>query len=124
MNMQIQTSHCQTHTAGYALMLVMIFTGISVLALTGALNWSAASANLTQRNNQYFNTLAAAEAATEKVISRVSQDFQSQGESLVFTSLSQYRDLAPATAENNYRVARHRCHLSHRLECPPIEHAA
>ena len=86
---------------GYALMLVMCFAGISLLVLTGALSWASNNALQTQRNNQYFSSAAAAEAATEKVIARMNYDFQSQGAAIVAANLSTYRSLVPTVSENS-----------------------
>lgn len=87
------------HRSGYAVLFVLAFTGISLIALTGALQWAATNAHLTDRNNQYFATAAAAEAATEKVLSRVLHDYQSQGESLVYANLPVYQTLVPTPEE-------------------------
>ena len=38
--------------AAYALMIVMIFTGLTLLVLVGTLSWCTTNANLTERNNQ------------------------------------------------------------------------
>ena len=87
--------------AAYALMIVMIFTGLTLLVLVGTLSWCQTNANLTDRNNQYFTTMAAAEAATEKVLANLSRDYQSQGESLVAANLEGYRALTPVAGEQS-----------------------
>lgn len=81
-------------------MLVMCFASVSFLVLGSALNWCVTNSRLNDRNNQYFTTAAAAEAATEKALSSLSRDFQRQGESLVWASLASYRSLVPTEAEN------------------------
>src|SRR5436190_2118702 len=91
----------QQNQRGYALMLVMYFAGISLLVLTGALSWSSNNALQTQRNNQYFSSAAAAEAATEKVMAQMNYDFQSQGAAIVAANLSTYRSLVPTASENS-----------------------
>ena len=45
------------------MLLVMVFVGISLFVLGGALTWTSTNAQLTRRNNHYFNSVAAAEAA-------------------------------------------------------------
>lgn len=87
---------------GYALLIVLVFASLSLMTLGGALNWTSTTSNTTDRNNRYFTALAAAEAATEKVLSRVSRDFQSSGESLVYSSLNDYRALTPTSNESDY----------------------
>ena len=52
---------------GYALMIVLFFSGVSLMALSGAIQWTSNSARLNQRNSNYFNAAGAAEAATEKI---------------------------------------------------------
>lgn len=88
--------------SGYALLIVLVFASLSLLTLGGALNWTSTTAKTTDRNNRYFTALAAAEAATEKVLSRVSRDFQNDGESLVYSSLGSYRSLVPTSGECSY----------------------
>src|SRR5437868_1800955 len=85
---------------GYALLVVLFFASISLLVLGSALKWSMTNSHLNDRNNQYFNTSAAAEAATEKVLANMSRDYQAQGESLVWANVSSYRLLTPVSSEN------------------------
>src|SRR5262245_10258831 len=85
---------------GYILLLVVSFATISFIVLGADLDWCMTNAKLNDRNNQYFTTVAAAEAATEKVLASVSRDFQSQGESLVWANLDNYRGLVPTTGED------------------------
>src|SRR5882672_2491974 len=66
---------------GYTLLVVLFFASISLLVLGSALKWSMTNSHLNDRNNQYFKTAAAAEAATEKVLANLSRDYQAQGES-------------------------------------------
>jgi hypothetical protein len=86
----------------YALILVMAFTGIGLIALMGAMHWTSTSASLTARNNDYFTTAAAAEAATEKVLARMARDYRNSGEGAVYANLSSYRSDLPSLAEDPY----------------------
>src|SRR5688572_30727923 len=86
---------------GYTLVLVMCFTTVSFLVLGSALNWCVTNAKLNDRNNQYFTSVAAAEAATEKVLASLTRDYMSQGESMVWANLGNYRTLVPTTGENS-----------------------
>lgn len=100
--MRTRLAERQNLNRGYALLIVLVMGGISLMALGGALNWTASTADLTSRNNEYFRTVAAAEAATEKVVSRITRDFQTGGEGSVYTSLNTYRALTPTVAESAY----------------------
>lgn len=85
---------------GYALMMVLFFAAVGLMALGGALQWTSTTVSLTDRNNEYYRTLAAAEAATEKVLSAVSRDYYLQGESQVYNNMANYAQLVPLTSEN------------------------
>lgn len=87
--------------AGYALMMVMFFSAIGLMAVGGALQWTSTTANVTERNNQYYRTQAAAEAATEKVLSALSKDYYNFGEGQVYNNLSSYSQLVPTSAEDS-----------------------
>ena len=88
--------------SGYALVVMMMMAAVSLLILGGALRWTSSTARMTDRNNRYFDTLAAAEAATEKVVARISRDFQTHGEGVVYASLPEYRTLLPTSGEDEY----------------------
>jgi hypothetical protein len=107
--MKLRCGPTLTESAGSVLVLVMVFLTVSLVVLTAALSWTQTSTQLTGRHNQYFRTAAAAEAATEKVVARITRDYQSQGESLVFARLSDYRALVPSVDESplwsNYRFS-------------------
>jgi hypothetical protein len=81
-------------------MMVLFFGGIGLLALAGALNWVATNGNLIYRNNQHYRTVAAAEAATEKILTRITRDFKNGGEATVYANRSTYGGLVPTSAEN------------------------
>jgi len=86
---------------GYSVLVVLVFASVSMLVLAAALKWSMTNSHLNDRNNQYFNAAAAAEAATEKVLANLSRDYQDQGESLVWANLNNYRALTPSTNESS-----------------------
>ncbi|MDX1951921.1 MAG: hypothetical protein SFY81_07030 [Verrucomicrobiota bacterium] len=98
--MKIKTN--KKATGGYALLMVLVMSAVGLMALGGALDWTSTNARLTERNNEYFATVAAAEAATEKVLSSISRDYLNYGEGQVYNNLSTYRALVPTTAENPY----------------------
>ena len=81
-------------------MLVLFFGGVGLLALAGALGWVSTNGTLIYRSNQHYRTVAAAEAATEKVLTRITRDFKNSGEATVYGNLSTYSGLVPTTAES------------------------
>lgn len=86
--------------SGYALMLVLILTAVSIVVLTGTLRRTTTSTNLNDRNNDYVANLNAAEAAVEKIAAKVKFDFERQGMPTVAANLNLYRDYYPN--ENSY----------------------
>jgi hypothetical protein len=80
----------------------MIMTGIALAILAGAMTWSANSTRGTHRSIQYNRTIAAAEAATEKVLSQIRRDFVQGGEKLVTDNLANYRQMVPTTADSAF----------------------
>lgn len=86
--------------AGYSLLMVVVFAAVSFVTLGAALDWCLTNGRLTDRNNQYYTTVAAAEAATEKALSALTRDYASQGESLVYYNLKVYQNLVPRSVEN------------------------
>src|SRR3954469_12299648 len=88
--------------SGYALMMTLFFSSVGLLALAGALTWTASTARQTMRNNEYYSTVCAAEAATEKVLANISKDYAASGESSVYSRLDTYRGMLPTSTENSY----------------------
>src|SRR5207302_8930181 len=86
---------------GFSLALVLVFTGVRFLLLSGVLAWMTTNGNLTQRYNEYYDSVAAAEAATEKVVASMASDFQSSGVSGVDGNLANYGASIPTPAEVN-----------------------
>src|SRR2546430_1559887 len=86
---------------GFSLALVLVFTGVLFLLLSGVLAWMTTNGNLTQRYNEYYDSVAAAEAATEKVVASMASDFQSSGVSGVDGNLANYGASIPTSAEVN-----------------------
>ena len=83
------------------MVMVMGFVGLGLLIVGGALTWTANSARQTDRNNQYFTCVAAAEAATEKVLARMNYDYMTQGAAVVAANIDVYRALVPTTSESS-----------------------
>lgn len=100
--MQFKISFRQSAKAGSALALTMIMTGIALAILASAMSWSANSTRLTHRSIQYNRSVAAAEAATEKVVSRMTRDFLSGGDKLVADNAASYRTSIPNSTDSAY----------------------
>lgn len=98
------------HTeSGFSLVMVLFFIGVGFLVMSGVLQYSGASSTVNARYNEYYTTLAAAEAATEGVIAKMARDFQSGGSSTVDGSIANYRTMVPTAVEagdwGNYQFA-------------------
>ena len=86
--------------AGYALVMVLLFCAIGLMLLATTLRRSSGNSQLTNRRNAYFDAMEASEAATEKVIAELSNDFLSSGASTVSGKSSVYKGRVPASSEN------------------------
>jgi hypothetical protein len=102
MSMKTTFTSQKPDAGGNALLMTMIMTGAALAILAGAMAWSSSSTRLTYRSIQYARSQAAAEAATEKVISQISQDFLSGGESSVVNDLNSYRNTVPTPSDSSY----------------------
>ncbi len=87
---------------GTALAMTMVMTGVALAVLASTLSWSAHSTRLTHRTIQYHRSVAAAEAATEKVLSWVARDFLNGGDKQVADSLATYQALVPTSSDSSY----------------------
>jgi hypothetical protein len=85
---------------GHALMLVMVTTGIALATLSATWSWNATSTRLNDRNNHYFSAMAAAEAATEKIISDITSDYYYGGATRVNQRLGNYAVSVPTFEEH------------------------
>jgi hypothetical protein len=103
MSMKTTFTTQKPNQTGSALILTMIMSAIALAILAGAMSWSASSTRLTYRSIQYTRSVAAAEAATEKVVSQINRDFLYGGESLVINNLNSYRqNTAPSSSDSDY----------------------
>src|SRR5436309_2657947 len=87
-------------TKAYSLLLVMFLLGVGFLVMTGVMRWSGANSTLAERHREYYTTVAAADAATEKVVSSISRDFQNLGVAGVEANLSAYGNSYPTAVES------------------------
>jgi hypothetical protein len=82
--------------------MTLIMTTAALIMVAGILSWSAGNAKLSARSNQYTAAVAAAEAAAEKVNSRMAGDYLSGGETLVIANLGSYRQTVPTASDSSY----------------------
>lgn len=87
---------------GTALAMTMVMTGIALAILASTMSWSAHNTRLTHRTIQYHRSVAAAEAATEKVLSRVARDYLVGGDTQVADNLTNYQSLVPTGSDSSY----------------------
>lgn len=99
--MKFLKSRSRAFQEGNALLMVMMVTAISAIALAGALRWCSTTANINAHNNEYYRAVAAAEAATEKVISQISYDYKNNSWAYVDGRLATYRAMVPTTNESS-----------------------
>ena len=89
-------SKWQKKSAG-SLVLVLVVTAAGIMLLTGVLTWTSTNSDLTQRLHRHDSSVAAAGAATEKVISHIIRDFYSNGNATVVNNLGVYRTIVPSS---------------------------
>ena len=88
--------------AGFALLIVLIMSGISIALLAGAMYRSHTVSSLNQRNNDYQAANNAAEAAVEKAYAGVAWTFQSYGVGAVSNGVVMFQTNIPSGAEEGY----------------------
>ncbi|NBV25399.1 MAG: hypothetical protein EBS05_26230 [Proteobacteria bacterium] len=97
----LSSSRCGARD-GYALLMVMVFSAIGLLVLAGTMDWASQTSMMNERSNQGSTTTYAAEASTERIVSRLMSDYKASGESTVYNNLNSYRTNVPASGENAY----------------------
>ncbi|HTD67562.1 MAG TPA: hypothetical protein VK846_13635, partial [Candidatus Limnocylindria bacterium] len=85
---------------GSSIVVVLVLCSITLLILGSALQWSSTNTTLSQRNNEYFKTIAVAEGATEKLLSRIVADYRKDGEVTVLANTNSYKDFVPTSSDN------------------------
>jgi hypothetical protein len=83
-----------------ALLIVMILGAVSLMILTSTMRWTNTTATITDRAVRHSIVIAAAEAATEKVIAEVAVDFAQQGPAVVNSKVPTYKSRIPKAAES------------------------
>jgi hypothetical protein len=103
MNMKTTFATQRSNSTGSALIMTLIMSAIGLALLAAAMSWSASNTRLTYRSIQYNRSVAAAEAATEKVVCQINRDFLSGGEKLVIKNLNAYRqNTVPTSSDSPY----------------------
>ena len=85
----------QKARGGYALLMVMGVTAVAMITLAATLGRTLTNAKMNNRSNEYSVTGNAAEAAVEKVVTRMGYDFQNYGLGAVYGNLSLYQNSTP-----------------------------
>lgn len=85
-----------------ALVLTMVMTGVALAILASTMTWSSQNTRLTHRTIQYHRSVAAAEAATEKVLSQMARDYLIGGDKQVTDNLASYRSIVPTGSDSSY----------------------
>ena len=87
----------------WALLAVITLSACALILLASVMEWADSNAAITARNNETFATAYAAEAATEKVLATMSQQYQNYGFSLISQNLSSYATILPSvTPDGSY----------------------
>ncbi len=102
MNMKTTFPPPKPDRTGGALLLTLIMSALALAILAGVMSWSATNTRLTYRSIQYNRSIAAAEAATQKVASQINRDFLNGGESLVVNNLNAYQSTVPSPSDSTY----------------------
>src|SRR5262245_24377448 len=95
-------SNKQSRNHGYALLITMVFVALAATLLMALMNWTSQSNRMTDRNNEYTTSFAAAEAASELALSRLTRDYLISGQVGVMNNLQGYQSLQPSATENAY----------------------
>ena len=90
---------CPKSSAGSALLIVLILVGVSLVMVASIYSYTSQTLRLNQRLQDYYLAVAAAEAATEKVLAQVNSDFTANGFGYVNSQLSYYQTLIPTATE-------------------------
>jgi hypothetical protein len=92
-------NNCPKSSAGSSLLVVLILLGVSFVVVGVFYSYTSQTVRLNQRLQDYYLAVAAAEAATEKVLSHVNSDYTSYGAGYVTSRLSYYRTQMPFATE-------------------------
>jgi hypothetical protein len=95
--MQTSSGFIRRNSGGYALLIILCFLAVCLTIFASTMYWISSNASVTSRNNQFNMSEAAAEAATEKVLSQMNYDYVAQSLS---NSGTYYGAMVPTTSTN------------------------
>jgi hypothetical protein len=87
---------------GSALILTVVILACALVVLAAAMAWSNTHVKLTDRAKRLMAATAAAEAATELAVSRISRDYLNGGEALVLASVTNYQSPSLTSTQSAY----------------------
>lgn len=102
MKITLHPSEAPRRQSGWALLVTLTLTACAAMVMAGVLNWTNTSSWEIARNNEYYATSYAAEAATEKALAGIVQDYQSGGWGYVSSRLSVYSNAIPNSNDSAY----------------------
>ena len=73
--MRISPAHVRRTRHGYALLVVMSIMAVMLLVFASTMYWTSSNANVTQRNNLFTSSEAAAESCTENILATMMRDY-------------------------------------------------
>jgi hypothetical protein len=76
--MQTLSRPIRHNRGGYALIMILCFLVVCLIVFSSTMFWISSNSSVTARNNQFNMSEAAAEAATEKVLSQMNYDYVAQ----------------------------------------------
>jgi hypothetical protein len=100
--MNLRPSNKRARKNGWALIAVMSLAATALLMVASVMSWANQNSAVVARNNEYFATTYAAEAATEKALGAMVQDDQDYGAGIVYNETSYYTGLIPTASDNSY----------------------
>ncbi|MGP8198694.1 MAG: hypothetical protein ACLQU4_04235 [Limisphaerales bacterium] len=102
MKVSLQLFRGSSRRHGWALLAVLALSAVGIMVLAGVMNWANENATVAGRNNEYFATSYAAEAATEKVLANMCEQYEDFGFATVSSNMSAYRTTLPTASDNAY----------------------
>ncbi len=100
---KIFSSLCARPQAGFSTLMTLVLIATTAVVLAATLNRTYTSAKLNDRYSFFTICNSAAEAATEKVMSRMIADIEQNGEAQVIANISTYQTgFLPTASENPY----------------------
>lgn len=100
--MKIPPSTSPGRPQGFALIMVLIMVGVSLLILVGAVQRSSAISKMNSRSNEYAACANAAEGAVEKAYAILAWQFQSYGVAGASNALTTIRANIPQASDFGY----------------------